>query len=134
MARVVLAGRRPTTAPTRRSSAAVAVGGAGWRARGCWPPCPPTSRSPHWLAEQAESLAEETGLKATVWDEHGSPKDGFGGIIGVGRGVGDPPCLIRLDYTPRDAAPRRPRVVLVGKGITFDSGGLSIKPAEAMRR
>jgi leucyl aminopeptidase len=110
---------------------AIAVGGAAWRAR-VLATVPANLKSPGWLAEQAVALAEETGLKATVWDEPKLEKDGFGGIVGVGRGSANPSCLIRLDYTPPGASSKTPRVVLVGKGITFDSGGLSIKPAESM--
>jgi len=56
----------------------------------------------------------------------------MGGILSVGRASATPPRLIRLDYAPASANRRTPTVVLVGKGITFDSGGLSIKPGEAM--
>ena len=56
----------------------------------------------------------------------------MGGLLAVGRASATPPRLIRLDYAPASAGRRTPTVVLVGKGITFDTGGLSIKPAEAM--
>ncbi len=56
----------------------------------------------------------------------------MGGILAVGQASATPPRLIRLDYAPASAGRRTPTVVLVGKGITFDSGGLSIKPGEAM--
>ena len=117
-----------TDAALRR---AVAIGGAGWRAR-VLATVPANLKSPHWLADQAVALADETGLKATIWDETKLAKEGFGGIVGVGRGSANPSCLIRLDYTPQGATSKTPRVVLVGKGITFDSGGLSIKPADSM--
>ena len=68
----------------------------------------------------------------TVWDEKRLAKQGIGGILGVGQGSPTPPRLIRLDYTPAEAGRRTPHVVLVGKGITFDTGGISIKPGEAM--
>jgi leucyl aminopeptidase len=131
VAQVVLAGTTTDEASDKALRRAVAVGGAGWRAR-VLATVPSNLKSPRWLADQAESLAEETGLKATVWEEARLEKDGFGGIIGVGRASINPSCLIRLDYTPPDAGSKTPRVVLVGKGITFDSGGLSIKPAESM--
>ena len=117
-----------TDAALRR---AVAIGGAGWRAR-VLATVPANLKSPQWLADQAVALADETGLKAIVWDEPKLTKEGFGGIVGVGRGSAYPSCLIRLDYTPKGASSKTPRVVLVGKGITFDSGGLSIKPADSM--
>ncbi len=110
---------------------AVAVGGAAWRAR-VLATVPANLKSPQWLADQALELADGNRLKVTVWDEQKLGKEGFGGIIGVGRGSANPSCLIRLDYTPRRATSKTPRVVLVGKGITFDTGGLSIKPAESM--
>ena len=106
------------------------LGGAGWRSR-MLATVPSNLKSPQWLAEQAEHLAEEAGLAYEVWDEAKLAKQGFGGIVGVGQGSATPPRLIRLDYTPPHGR-RAPRVVLVGKGITFDSGGLSIKPAEGM--
>jgi leucyl aminopeptidase len=67
-----------------------------------------------------------------VWDEKELAEEGFGGITAVGKASATPPRLIRLDYTPRTSSRRTPTVVLVGKGITFDTGGLSIKPGEAM--
>jgi len=110
---------------------AVAIGGAGWRSR-VLATVPANLKSPEWLADQATALAGDTGLEVTLWDETQLEKDGFGGILGVGRASANPPCLIRLDYTPKGASAKTPRVVLVGKGITFDSGGLSIKPADSM--
>ncbi|MGC4109497.1 MAG: leucyl aminopeptidase family protein [Nocardioides sp.] len=108
----------------------LALGGAGWRSR-MLATVPANLKSPQWLAEQAEQLAAEAHLGCEVWDEARLAKQGFGGILGVGQGSATPPRLIRLDYTPPRGR-RAPRVVLVGKGITFDSGGLSIKPAEGM--
>jgi len=108
----------------------LALGGAGWRSR-MLATVPSNLKSPQWLAEQAEQLAEEQGLDCEVWDEVTLAERGFGGVIGVGQGSATPPRLIRLDYTPPGGR-KAPRVVLVGKGITFDSGGLSIKPAEGM--
>jgi leucyl aminopeptidase len=116
---------------------AVAVGGAGWQAR-VLATVPANLKTPRWLADQAVALVGGAngngvnGLKATVWDEPKLVKEGFGGIVGVGRGSANASCLIRLDYTPPGASSKTPRVVLVGKGITFDSGGLSIKPADSM--
>jgi leucyl aminopeptidase len=108
----------------------LALGGAGWRSR-MLATVPSNLKSPQWLAEQAEQLAAEHGLGYDVWDESKLARQGFGGIIAVGQGSATPPRLIQLDYTPAGGR-RAPRVVLVGKGITFDSGGLSIKPAEGM--
>jgi len=108
----------------------LALGGAGWRSR-MLATVPSNLKSPQWLAEQAAELADESGLGYEVWDETKLAQQGFGGILGVGQGSSTPPRLIRLDYTP-GGGKKAPRVVLVGKGITFDTGGLSIKPAEGM--
>ncbi|MBZ5740109.1 leucyl aminopeptidase family protein [Nocardioides mangrovi] len=110
---------------------AIAIGGAGWRAR-TLATVPSNLKNPAWLAGQAEQVAAEAGLDVAVWDERKLAAEGFGGVLGVGQGSASPPRLIRLDYAPRKANRRTPTVVLVGKGITFDTGGLSIKPAEAM--
>ena len=110
---------------------AVALGAAGWRARAL-ATVPSNLKTPAWLAEQAKTLAADHGLKCRVWDEKQLEAEGFGGIIGVGQGSAHPPRLVRLDYTPKKARRSTPTVALVGKGITFDTGGLSIKPGPAM--
>jgi len=114
-----------------RLARAVATAGASWRAR-TLATIPANLKNPPWLAEQAVALADTAGLQATVWDEKRLAAEGFGGVLAVGRGSASPPRLIRLDYEPRRRTRRTPTLVLVGKGITFDTGGLSIKPAEAM--
>jgi leucyl aminopeptidase len=110
---------------------AVAVGGAGWRAR-MLATVPSNLKNPAWLADQARQIADAHGLDFRVWDERQLADEGFGGIVAVGQASATPPRLIRLDYAPPKAGRRTPTVVLVGKGITFDTGGLSIKPGEAM--
>jgi len=114
---------------------AIAIGGAGWRAR-MLATVPSNLKNPAWLAEQAALIAEQAGLALQVWDETELAREGFGGIIGVGQASATPPRLIRLGYTPAGvsarAAKKLPHVVLVGKGITFDTGGLSIKPGPSM--
>ena len=110
---------------------AEAIGKASWRAR-FLATVPSNLKNPAWLAEQALEVAEAAGLKAQVWDEQQLAADGFGGILGVGQASATPPRLIRLDYTPSGAGRKTPTVVLVGKGITFDTGGLSIKTADGM--
>ncbi|WP_370288725.1 M17 family metallopeptidase, partial [Nocardioides sp.] len=113
----------------------VAIGGAGWRSR-FLATVPSNLKNPAWLAVQAAEIAEQAGLELTVWDEQRLAAEGFGGIVGVGQASATPPRLIRLDYTPRGisarAARKLPTVVVVGKGITFDSGGLSLKPGPSM--
>jgi leucyl aminopeptidase len=110
---------------------ALALAGAGWLARSL-ATVPSNIKSPAWLADQAVHTAEEAGLDVEVWDEERLAAEGFGGIVGVGRGSATPPRFVRIDYKPPRGGRSAPRVVLVGKGITFDTGGLSIKPGEAM--
>jgi leucyl aminopeptidase len=109
---------------------AEAIAGASWQAR--WLASVPSNiKTPAWLADEIVQRGEAAGLKSRVWDAEQLEKEGFGGIVAVGRASASPPWLVQLEYTPEKA--RRARhVVLVGKGITFDTGGLSIKPAEAM--
>ena len=129
VARMVLTGCAEDRRPALERG--LALGGAGWRAR-MLATVPSNLKNPPWLAEQARLVAEEAGLAYRVWDEQQLAAEGFGGIVGVGQGSATPPRLVRLDYTPRKANRKTPTVVLVGKGITFDTGGLSIKPAEGM--
>ena len=107
------------------------IGRASWRAR-LLATVPSNLKNPAWLAQEALEVASEAGLEATVWDEQQLAAEGFGGILAVGQASATPPRLIRLDYTPAKAGRKTPTVVLVGKGITFDSGGLSIKTADGM--
>ncbi|MBW3620647.1 MAG: leucyl aminopeptidase [Actinobacteria bacterium] len=90
---------------------------------------PPGDKRPPAFADRAREVAKEAGIKAKVLDEKDLAKGGYGGILGVGGGSDAPPRLVELSYSPSGA---KTHVALVGKGITFDSGGLSIKPAEAM--
>ncbi len=110
---------------------ALAVAGAGWRSRTLCT-VPSNIKNPAWLATEAEQVAAAAGLTVRVWDERQLERDGFGGILAVGRASAQPPRFVRLDHRPARGVRRAPHVVLVGKGITFDSGGLSIKPGEAM--
>ncbi len=91
---------------------------------------PSSTKTPAWLARQAQTLAKQRGLDVTVRDERQLKLEGFGGIVAVGQGSAYPPRLIELRYTPTDPVPGH--VVLVGKGITFDSGGLSLKQTAGM--
>jgi leucyl aminopeptidase len=85
---------------------------------------------PSVLAKTAVDVAERVGLTVEVIDEKQAKKLGLGGLVGVGQGSDNPPRLVKLTYEP--AKPARTTLALVGKGITFDSGGLSIKPADGM--
>lgn len=89
----------------------------------------PADLFPARLAELAVEAASSAGVAAKVWDEAALEADGFGGILAVGRGSSRGPRLVRLDYAPAAASAH---LALVGKGITFDSGGLSIKPMASM--
>ena len=93
---------------------------------------PSNTKNPAWLARQARTVARRTGLGVEVWDERALRADGFGGILAVGQGSATPPRLVRLDHEPHGATAATPRVVLVGKGITFDTGGLQVKPVDGM--
>jgi leucyl aminopeptidase len=91
--------------------------------------------NPPSLAAEAKKLAAKTkGLSCKVLDEKQLAKLGMGGILAVGSGSKTPPRLIVIKYTPRGKAGRLPTVALVGKAITFDSGGISIKPAQKMEQ
>ena len=90
---------------------------------------PPNHLYPESFAERARESAERAGAEFRVWDEQQLEAEGFGGHIGVGKGSIRPPRLARLAYRPAGATKH---IALVGKGITFDTGGLSLKPAGAM--
>jgi leucyl aminopeptidase len=104
---------------------------AGWLARDL-AQTPSNEKNPPWRAAQAAELAKAHGFTIEVRDETALAAEGFGGLLAVGLGSASPPRLIEVRYTPLDATSQTAHVVLVGKGITFDSGGLSIKPADAM--
>ena len=84
---------------------------------------------PQIMAEKAEALAKEYNLTCEIWDENKLKAEKMGGILAVGSGSKNPPRLIHLVYTP--ANPKK-KIAFVGKGITFDSGGLNIKPDNYM--
>ncbi|MEU4313870.1 leucyl aminopeptidase [Nocardia sp. NPDC024068] len=88
---------------------------------------PPSHLFPAEFARRAELLAEGAGLEVEVLDELALEAGGYGGVLGVGKGSSRPPRLVRITYRGGDK-----RVALVGKGITFDTGGISIKPAANM--
>jgi leucyl aminopeptidase len=90
---------------------------------------PAGARPPAEFAELARERAEAAGLTAEVLDEHQLAERGMNGILGVGQGSRNPPRLLILRYEPEGATAH---VGAIGKGITFDSGGLSLKPAESM--
>ncbi|MEU6169344.1 leucyl aminopeptidase [Streptomyces tanashiensis] len=87
---------------------------------------PPNDLTPAAFAAAAQAAGKEHGLKVQVLDEKALTKGGFGGILGVGVGSVNPPRLVRIAYTHPKA---EKTLALVGKGITYDSGGISLKPA-----
>ncbi|TQL01330.1 M17 family metallopeptidase [Cellulomonas sp. SLBN-39] len=91
---------------------------------------PSSTKNPEWVADHARRLGAAAGLDVEVLGPRELADGGFGGILAVGAGSASPPRLVRLTYTPSQATGRH--VVVVGKGITYDTGGLSIKPREAM--
>jgi leucyl aminopeptidase len=91
---------------------------------------PANAMHPDDLAAAARRLLGGKGVTVSVKDERALAREGFGGIVGVGQGADHPPRLVELRYRPRGASGK---VVLVGKGITFDSGGLSLKPPDGMK-
>ncbi|WP_407358198.1 leucyl aminopeptidase [Microbacterium sp. LTA6] len=86
-------------------------------------------QSPAQLAQSAADSVADLDVTVEILDEKALAKQGFGGILGVAQGSERPPRLVRLDYSPADAVQH---IALVGKGITFDTGGLSLKPAASM--
>jgi leucyl aminopeptidase len=89
----------------------------------------PNDLFPAEFANRASAAAKSAGLAVEVLDEKALAKGGYGGILGVGAGSSRPPRLVRVSYTPAKSAAT---VALVGKGITFDTGGISIKPGPKM--
>lgn len=90
---------------------------------------PPSHLYPETFAEQAVALAAGTGATVEVLDEEALAAGGFGGILGVGQGSSRGPRLVKVVWNPAGASQH---LALVGKGITFDSGGLSLKPPASM--
>jgi leucyl aminopeptidase len=94
---------------------------------------PPGHLPPAKLADTAADLATQAGVSVDVLDVDALAAGGYGGILGVGQGSVNPPRLVRLDWRPDGTGvDDPPALALVGKGITFDSGGLSLKPATSM--
>jgi leucyl aminopeptidase len=95
-----------------------------------WVNEPPRTMTPRRLAALATDLAFAGGLDVDVWDEGRMAMERLGGLLGVSAGAAEPARLIRLVYDPPGA---QATLALVGKGITFDSGGLSLKTSDGMR-
>jgi leucyl aminopeptidase len=96
---------------------------------------PPSHLTPDSFTKKLAAVVKsaggtKAGLKIQVWDEKELKAQGFGGIVGVGQGSANPPRLLHISYTPKGKAAKR--YAFVGKGITFDTGGLALKPAAGM--
>jgi leucyl aminopeptidase len=118
---------------TRVSSALAAARSqatATWLARDLTA-MPASTKTPAWLADEARQLARAAGLDVEVLGARELARHGLGGIEAVGRGSANGPRLVRISWTPDQVASSR-HVVVVGKGITFDTGGVSLKPRESM--
>jgi leucyl aminopeptidase len=90
---------------------------------------PASALTPDGLARRAREVADVAGLTCTVWEEDELRERGFGGLLGVAQGSAQPPRFIQLHYRPESPTAK---IALVGKGITYDSGGLSLKDAKSM--
>lgn len=90
---------------------------------------PPNDLPPAELALRAKAALTGLPVAVKIWDENALKADGCGGILGVGLGSSRPPRLVKMTYAPKGASAH---LSLVGKGITFDTGGISIKPASKM--
>jgi leucyl aminopeptidase len=110
------------------------LGGAVNYARGIGA-TPPNICNPAWVAAQAKKLARETGLKCTVIDHEKARKMGMGGLATVGHGSDSKSCLIHLAHVPkkRSRGAKGKRLVLVGKTLTYDTGGYSLKVNNGMK-
>jgi leucyl aminopeptidase len=94
---------------------------------------PPSVATPTFMAEYAQRLAAASPtLRAEVWGPERMAKEGLTGVLAVSRGSAEEPRLITLRHVPEGPSRGRRRIAVVGKGITFDSGGLSLKPAKSM--
>ena len=94
-----------------------------------WVNLPPNLLYPATFADEVRALVKDTRITVEVLDEKALARGGYGGILAVGGGSSRPPRLVQLSYAPRGA---KAHLALVGKGVTFDSGGLNLKPGDSM--
>jgi leucyl aminopeptidase len=128
--RKITALARDTTAATKAAAArSTAIATAVDTARDLVN-TPPSHLYPAEFAKRAKALGEAAGLEVEVLDDKALDKAGYGGVVGVGKGSDRPPRLVRLVH--KGGKKQAKKVALVGKGITFDTGGISIKPAANM--
>ncbi|RIV38482.1 leucyl aminopeptidase [Micromonospora radicis] len=131
VAEVLVAVPDAADATARAEVARAAAVSAAVRRTRDWVNIAPNELRPPAFADSVAEAARAAGLGVEVLDEAALREGGYGGIIAVGQGSEAPPRLVKLTYTP-DGGDSGKRVALVGKGITFDTGGVSIKPAQGM--
>jgi leucyl aminopeptidase len=90
--------------------------------------------TPMVLADKARAMANESGLECEVLDQDRMMQLGMGSLLGVSQGSAAPPALIIVRYKPETPSKSTDHLALIGKGVTFDTGGVSIKPAEGMEK
>jgi leucyl aminopeptidase len=95
---------------------------------------PANRLTPTLLADRARAMAAEAGLECEVLDQDRMRQLGMGSLLGVAQGSAEPPALIIVRYKPAGAPKSADHLGLVGKGVTFDTGGVSIKPADGMEK
>ncbi len=125
VSRIVLVAKSELQESLRAADAGVR---AVYQARD-WANTPPNLLYPETFADAAKAYVKDERITVEILDEKALEKGGYGGILAVGGGSAAKPRLVRLSYVPRGA---RFHLALVGKGITFDSGGLDIKPPASM--
>jgi len=91
---------------------------------------PPAHLPARVFADRAVAIAKESGLEVEVYNKDQLKAMGCGGIVGVNRGSVEPPRVVRLSYAPGGATAATPHLALVGKGVMYDSGGISLKPSD----
>jgi leucyl aminopeptidase len=120
----------PSTKPEAKDAVAAAVAiASGVNQTRDWINTPANILYPETFAADAVATSKKHKLEVEVLDEKALAKAGFGGILAVGMGSERPPRLVKISYAPRGA---RNHLALVGKGITFDTGGINIKPGDSM--
>jgi leucyl aminopeptidase len=95
---------------------------------------PSNKLTPRMLADRATAMAKEAGLAVEILDEHKIAELKMGALLGVAQGSVEPPRMIIITYTPANLRADAPVLGLVGKAVTFDTGGISIKPADGMEK
>ena len=91
---------------------------------------PPQEITPLGFAKRAEAVASEAGLRCEVLEQHRLEQERMRSMLAVAQGSSQPPCMVVVEHD--GGGPNGPRLALVGKGVTFDSGGLSLKPTDGM--